>query len=154
MSGESKDKSDFAKTVGYESKAVEWLLKEKPDNITDNTNPDVDSLIVKIMSEKFNKKYADKLNEEQKDIVRSYVFSLASDNGESIRQKLLLMRENTLSQMTDFLNTADNKFILEKADKVKEIISTQALENIDDKAISKMLVISRLKSEIEGGLNE
>ena len=106
------------------------------------------------MSEKFNKKYADKLNEEQKDIVKSYVFSLASDNGESIKQKLLLMREDTLSQMTDFLNTADNKFILEKADKVKEIVSRQVLENIDDNIISKMLVISRLKSEIEGGLNE
>tara|TARA_B100000700_G_scaffold181313_1_gene200004 strand:+ start:3078 stop:3932 length:855 start_codon:yes stop_codon:yes gene_type:complete len=150
----SVDRSDLAKMVEYESKTVEWLLKEKQEGETAEQNTDVDALVVKIMSEKFNKKYTGRLNDEQKDIVRSYVFSIAEDNGKSIKDKLSLMRENTLSEMNTFLDTTDNKFILEKADVVRKIISRQNLENIDDSVISKMLVISRLKSEIEGGLNE
>ena len=149
----SEDRSDLVKIVNYESKAVEWLLKEKIQEEAD-VNPDVDTLIVKIMSEKFNKKYAGKLNDEQKDIIRSYAFSISADNGKSIKEKLTSIQHDTLNQMNEFLTDADNEIILEKADKVREIITTQVLDNIDDTIISRMLVMSQLKSEIVGGLNE
>tara|TARA_R110002060_G_scaffold23390_1_gene31644 strand:+ start:906 stop:1601 length:696 start_codon:yes stop_codon:yes gene_type:complete len=94
------DRSNLSKVVVYESRIVENLLKEKAFDPSD-VKPDInsDSLVVKILTEKFNKKYHDRLNEEQKEIIRTYVFSISNDNSDSIRQKLETIKETTIRQI-------------------------------------------------------
>ena len=149
------DEADLLKVVELEGKMVEWLLSEKScislDEIVD---PDIDALVVKLMTEKINSKYRNKLNEEQRGIIKSYVFSISSDQGKSISQKLDRMREDTISQLDAFKGLTDNKYILEKIGRVENSIVEISTDKIDDASISKFLVISQLQNEIKEAINE
>jgi hypothetical protein len=149
------DEADLLKMVELEGKMVEWLLSEKTDeSLDENIDPNVDTLVVRIMTEKINSKYKNKLNEDQRNIIKSYVFSLSSDNGKSISQKLDNMREDTVNQLYKFKKMTDNKYILEKIDRVENSILEVSIDNVDDAVISKFLVISQLQNEIKEAINE
>ena len=143
------DRSDLSKLVIYESRVIEWLLKEKKEeSIDDHLDHNIDNLVVKILTEKFNKKYTNRLNEEQKDIIKSYVFSMNSDGGRSIKSKLSLIKENTIKQIDELKRTADSQVILEKIDEVRCNIQDIDLEIISDSTISRFLLMSKLKNEL------
>jgi hypothetical protein len=143
--------SNLSKVAVYESRIVENLLREKGvDESEVKPDPDVDSLVVKILTEKFNKKYHDKLNEEQKGIIKTYVFSISRDDGESIRQKLEMIKETTILQIDNLKLTADSDIILEKISDVKKSIQETNSNEINDTTISKFLLVSKLKHELMG----
>jgi hypothetical protein len=143
------DLSDLSKIVDYESKIVRWLLEEKVnENIDDQVDPNIDKLVVKILTEKFNKKYDKTLNTEQKDIVRSYVFSMSYDEGRSIYKKLNEIKDRTVYELDKFRKETDSQVILEKIGEVKQRISNIDLGKIDDQSISRFLLVSRLKDEL------
>jgi len=143
------DLSDLSKIVDYESKIVRWLLEEKVnENIEDQVDPNIDKLVVKILTEKFNKKYDKTLNTEQKDIIRSYVFSMSYDEGRSIYKKLNEIKDRTVYELDKFRKETDSQVILEKIGEVKQRISNIDLGKIDDQSISRFLLVSRLKDEL------
>ena len=143
------DKSDLSRMVMYESKMVEWLLQEKiEDDIEEEVDPNVDGLVVKILTEKFNKKYSDKLNTEQKNIIKSYVFSMMTDGGTSIRRDLETIRQKTLSEIAVFEGTTNNTVILEKINEVKSGILRVNTQEMNDEVISRFLLMSKLKNEL------
>jgi len=149
------DRSDLSKIVEFEGKMVEWLLLEKEvKQLEQDVNPDVDTLVVKILSEKFNEKYGSCLNETQRDLIKSYVFSIANDEGESIKQSLAALRETVLSDLDRLQQQTDNQILMEKMCDVKERIVSESVEDITDATISRFLVISQLKDEITEALNE
>ena len=96
----SEDRSDLSRTVQYESKIIERMLSEKEKNITieESVDPNVDSLVVKIMTEKINEKYKDNLCSEQRDVIRSYVFSMSHDGGTSILKKVQNIKDKTIGK--------------------------------------------------------
>jgi len=148
------DTTDLSRVIKYESQVVRRLLEKKDvDNLDDNLDPNVDDLVVKIMTEKLNDKYGNILNESQKDIIRSYVFSISDDEGESIRKKLNRIRSQTIHELRSFKDKTDNKVLLEKIDSVEKKIVDYSVSNVDDDVISKFLTISKLKSEILEELN-
>jgi len=143
------DTTDLSRVINYESQVVKRLLEKKDiDNLDDNLDPNVDDLVVKIMTEKLNDKYGNTLNESQKDIIRSYVFSMSDDKGESIRKKLNNIRSQSIQELISFKDKTDNQVLLEKIDCVEQKIVDCSVSNIDDDIISKFLTISKLKSEI------
>ena len=146
------DLSNLSKMITYESKIVEWLLQEKIEKkLSDEIDPNVDNLVVKILTEKFNKKYENKLNFEQKDIIKLYVFSMNSDGGESIRKNLQEIRDKTIDELDNLRRTTGNTVILEKIDEVKNNIKNTDLSEMNDSVISRFLLMSRLKLEIMEG---
>jgi hypothetical protein len=151
----NRDKADLTELVKYESKIIDWLLSEKEvitsldEHITENS----DALIVKILSEKFNNAYTDRLNDEQKDIIRSYVFSIVSDNGTSITKKLSEIKERTLKEINLFFEKEDNKILLEKVDKIKDLITNESSDGVTDQTITRFLLVSQLKTEMIEGQN-
>ena len=100
------------------------------------------------MTEKLNDKYGNTLNESQKDIIRSYVFSMSDDEGESIKKKLNIIRSQSIQELRGFKDKTDNQVLLEKIDRVEQKIVDYSVSNVDDDVISKFLTISKLKSEI------
>ena len=149
------DRSDLSKIVEFEGKIVEWLLAEKEiKKLEQDVNPDVDALVVKILSEKFNEKYGSCLNETQRDLIKSYVFSIANDSGDSIKKSLISLRETTLSDLSRLQKKIDNQTLMEKMCDVKERIVAESIDDITDATISRFLVISQLKDEITEALNE
>ncbi len=149
------DNSDLTKLISLEATLAENLLKEKEKVVLENqVNPDVDSLVVRIMTEKLNTKYLGKMTESQRDLVKSYVFSLSSDNGQKIRDHLLEMKEKTLQRVSEYEAKTENGFILSKIKNVKEKVVSESIDNVTDVTVSRFLVLTKLVDEIEEGLNE
>ena len=149
-----KDASDLTQMVIYESKVIDHLLSEKKDTeiLEEQVDPDVNVLVIKILTEKFNKKYGEKLNEEQKELIKFYVFSLEEETQETLSGFLTELKSQTLEKVIKFKDTTDNDVILEKIDEVRNKINNLPTEEIDDQSISRYLAVSRLSYELTGDL--
>ena len=116
----SKDKAPLTRIVEYQSKVAERLLSNSPDkkDISEEKNENINSLVVKIMTEKLNKKYHKKFSKSQREILTEYVFSISENSDQNIRTK------------------------------VTEKINSIKIEKIDDLVISKFLTLTDLRKEI------
>ena len=152
----SDDRSDFSRTVQYESKIIERMLveKEQCQTIEENIDPDVDSLVVKIMTEKINDKYKDNLSSEQRDVIRSYVFSMSHDEGASIIEKIKAIKEQTIKNLNEFEKKTDNDVLLEKIDIVRQRIGDESINELNDESIAKFLTLIQLKQELREAIYE
>jgi hypothetical protein len=149
------DTADLTRVINYETQVVHRLLEKKEvSSLSESLDPNVDGLIVKIMTDKLNDKYGNTLNESQKDIIRSYVFSMSDDGGTSILKKLNGLKGTTLLELKQFRDKTDNSVLLEKIDRVEKKLSEYLVSDINDDQISKFLTISKLKSELEEALSE
>ena len=148
-----EDRSNLSETVIYESKVINHLLSEKDldSDLENHVNPDIDSLVVKILTEKFNKKYGDKLNTNQKNLIKSYVFSLDGES-ESLKFKNTLedIKNRTLNRIVEFKKETDSEILLEKIEDVKSTVQSLPVVDIDDDVISKYLVVSHLSHTLMG----
>lgn len=124
--------------VKYETVLENWLTRaeEKVDlNKNDNANP----LVLKIMIEKFNKKYAGELNEEQAKLLE---YKLEA-NTPAIIAQIDKIKKAALQTLEEFCSSADNKVLNGKKDLVESNI--QALEpSANDTSIIKALMLSKL----------
>jgi len=152
----SGDISDFSRVIQYESKAVEWLLKEKEENIPleEVVNSDVNSLVVQIMSEKINTRYGDALSEDQRAIVKDYIFSLSENKDEKILNRLIETREKILVELEDFKNKTDNEVVLKKIASVREKILSESFSTVDDNTVSRFLILIQLQKELSNMISE
>lgn len=144
------DKSNLAETVVIESRLAEWLTSDKLEEVqqTDSVNHDVDALVVKIMNEKFNQKYDDRLTQSQKELINEYVFSLENDGGTSIKCKALEIKRNAINQINEIQSSEQNQILQEKIQIVKnKIMQLDIAESIDDEKLSKLMTLTQLIQE-------
>ena len=117
------------------------------------SKPNSDDLVVKIMTEKINKRYGNLLNREQRDIIKEYVFSIFDDEGASIKRRLHEIKIESLSELERFIKMTDNKVLLEKISHVESKIKNQEIK-VDDDTISRFLTISKLRCELREAIND
>ena len=137
------DNSNLERVVEYESKVHNILLTEKIQS-QEKPTPEIDRLTVKIMREKFNKKYKSFLNEEQINIIKSYIF-----HEEDISKKLSSIKENSIKELSLYKNRCTNDILLEKIDRIIENVKNLNESTINDDNVSKFLLLSKLKNEIK-----
>ena len=138
--------SDIKRIAEYETKVYEMLLKEKKDlNLKDQSNQSINKLTVKLMLEKFNKKYNQFLNEEQVKIIKNYVFF----TNEEMNSYLEGLKVSTIAELHRYRKKCDNEVLLEKIEKVIENINFLNESTTEDDSIAKFLLISKLKEEIK-----
>ena len=149
------DDANFSRVIQYESKVAENLLEQKdvPD-INDGANPDVNSLVVNIMTEKINKRYSGKINGEQRDLIRDYVFSISNNKDIKIKSKLTGVKDNILSDLKLFREKTNNKILLEKIDTVSKKLISESFDKVNDESVSRFLVLIQLRQELKESLNE
>ena len=111
-------------------------------------------LVVKIMSEKINKKYGKSLTRDQKTILQEYVFSISEDTDERICSRLNEIKNKSISDLDNFKLITNNSVLLEKISDVKEKILLESADDISDESISRFLVLVKLREEIKEALNE
>jgi len=149
------DDANFSRTIQYESKVVENLLEKKNvPNLDADVNHDVNSLVINIMTEKINKRYKGRLNNEQIDLMRDYVFSLSDDKGDKIKDTLIGVKDNILSDLILFREDTKNDVLLDKIDVVREKLLNESFDNINDESISRFLVLIKLRQELKEALSE
>jgi hypothetical protein len=113
---------------------------------------EVDGLVVNLMVQKFNQKFGNTMNEEQKKLLRLYVFS--KDN-EPSRQELVGLLEQLKEKYSKMLKTAllENKGIEKirpKLEEVKQMIEEtyKDTSNLTDPLVTFYLSMSKLNEEL------
>jgi len=136
------------KTISeYEAKVQEMLLSESKQAILENEKTsEINSFTVKIMLEKFNKKYDGTLNEVQAKIIKEYVFSPKSD---LLTNLLKEVKQDTLKEIANLPEKHSNQILCEKVNNVKGQISSLKESVHDDDNISRFLLLSKLCTELK-----
>jgi hypothetical protein len=147
------DTADLSRVVQYESKIVEKLIEKKQavKTLDEQRTPEVDNLVVKIMTEKINSKWNDKLSNEQREILRTYAFYTDESSREKLKEGLGKVQKSAISALLEFKRSNTNPVLMEKVDNVIGAVREINLNEITDDTIARFLTISQMKSEIMTG---
>jgi hypothetical protein len=144
------DRSNLTEMVILESKMIEFLTSSKQQIQEEvEVNPNVDALVVKIMNEKFNNKYASKLTKEQKDLIQDYVFSLQSNTHEFISERARSIQISAVERLRELKKAEKNTIILEKIDNVMNQVNNIDFTTLNDEKIARLMTLNQLISEIK-----
>lgn len=143
--------SDIASLANYENQLREWLLseKKKEDHTLIDETPGTTRLLMKVMMKKLNEKYSATLNEEQREIIKAYAFSTASEDQTTVKKKLEEIRENLLESIDQYVEQKkEDKFLANKMQDAKSKILSESLDIVDDNVVSKFMLYSTLRYEL------
>lgn len=145
--------ADLQRVASYEDTIVKHLVTEKaqaPDPAMSEVSPGESRLLMKVMMKKLNEKYAGVLNDEQKSLIRAYAFSTANDDPDSIRLKLVEVRDGLLASIDSFgVQRPDNEYIIKKLAEAKEQLLNERLEVVDDETVTRFMLYTKLAAELE-----
>lgn len=137
--------SDIQVLATYEDKIATWLLESKKNDEFDiDDKKDVDSFVVKIMAEKFNDRYGSNLCQEQKSLLRKYVFSGGSD---SVREEVETMVEVAKQRLLNY--STDSDYVMSKVTRVSTKINEHDFSVLNDETVSKALTLISMIKQLE-----
>ena len=139
----------------YSSKITNILLREKrQQNLEDMKNLEVNSLVVKIMNEKFNKSYSRSLSDEQMSVLNQWIVSQGSEN-QRLLSEVKAIRVNALSEINAYKNMCDNNTLSEKILSVEKHINETTFPSVlGEEHIVKAMTMLQIISELAGEENE
>ncbi len=149
--------ADLNRMAQYEDQLVSWLTttKHQPTEALVESTPGTNRLLMKVMMKKLNEKYSGVLNDDQKALIRAYAFSTANDETMSVKLKMKELRESLVSVIDSFVGTpASTSMLDEKLIETKKQLVSESLEHIDDEVVTRFMLYTKLKSEIERGDND
>ena len=93
------------------TRCANGLLTEKKDMLplSEQQDVNINHLTVKLMTEKFNKKYAGILNYEQSNLIKEYVFSMNSENEHDFIRELEALKDEAISELSLFVSQSKNQ---------------------------------------------
>lgn len=140
-----EEEVDLHRVVDYEGKLLEWMKSEKTEapTLKELTTDDVSSLTVKLMNEKFEKKWGDKLSETQRALIRDYV------HGSVDERMLESIKQRTLRGLGRLRESTDSQVLLEKIENVKTTVESANPKKLDDSSITKFMQLTQLYQELE-----
>ena len=136
---------DLRKLADYEDKLTTWLVTEKSsaDPCFDEKK-DVDSFVIRLMAEKFNDRYSSSLNEDQKRLLKKYVFS---NDKNTVRAELTALSEKALSTLDSYESNSD--YVMSKVKDVRGKIQNQDFDKINDELVEKSLILLNMINQME-----
>ena len=148
-----EDDCNLQKLVEYEQKVTGCLLREKKKETLAEAKKnldasDSDKLVLKIMTEKINKKYGSNLSHEEKEIIRNYAL-YSNSNEKRLKEYLANKKTKSLQLLESFEDVEKNKFLISKVDKVRNKINDLKVETINDTSIVKFLTLTKLINELK-----
>jgi len=141
-----------------EDKILDYICKPKLEEnkqkdilryIQGDKEANVDKLIIKIMNEKFNKKFSSQLTEDQKSILRDYVFE---KNNNSLKEKIENLRDVALELIDKETKKTDiNKLDKDRLQEIRNLIINDyyEVENLNESNIVFYMSISKLNEELK-----
>lgn len=140
-----EDEANLQRVVEYEGKLLEWMQSEKDQTpkLDDLTTNDVSSLSVKVMNEKFEKKWGDKLNDTQKALIRDYV------HGSVDERMLESIKKRAMRGLIKLQESTDSQVLIEKLDGVRVMVESASTRSLDDAGIVKFMQLTQLYQELE-----
>ena len=140
-----EDEGSLGRVIQYEQKLLEWLESDKTvaPVLSELKNEKVTPLSVKIMNEKFEKKWAGKLTELQHQLIRDYV------HGKVDISMLESIKARTSRGLHRLKESTDSLVLLEKIDYVFKIVESADATKLDDAGIVKFMQLTQLQQELE-----
>ena len=144
---------DHKTLLEYSDKVTNILLREKSTlQMTEMKDPEINSLVVKIMREKFNKSYSKNLSNSQMDLVSEWILNGSSDILLSELKGTKSLCENAIK---NYRQTCDNNFVLENLSEVENSISSVIFEQpLTESHIVKAMTMHEIIDELSGDENE
>lgn len=136
------------RVVLYETK-VHGILTRPKENVklSEERNKEVDNLVVKVMTEKFNQKYSSQLSDLQQLLIKEYVFN-ENTEGKAFKNVLKRIKETVLRDLSDYTSECDNTIVAKKINEVKEDIRTLDINTLDDQTMTRFLTLCNLSEEL------
>ena len=132
----------------YESKVHAILLKPKQElKLSAERDKKVDNLVIKVMTEKFNKKYSSQLSDLQQLLIKEYVFN-ENTEGQAFKEVLKRIKETVLRDLTEYTSTCDNQIVANKINEVKGDIRSLDINTLDDQTMTRFLTLCNLSEEL------
>lgn len=142
--------ADVHRIALYESKVHKILTEDKtPKTLQSEQNKEVDNLVVKVMTDKYNEKYGKQLSKVQQMLVKQYVFA-ESGNSKGFKNMLKRIQETVLRDLTDYESKCDNSHVAGKINEVKEDIRSLDITTLDDQTMTRFLTLCDLSEQIRG----
>ena len=140
--------SDFNRVTLYENKVHSILTKEKSKStFLQEHDKQVDNLVVKVMTDKYNDKYGKQLTDVQQMLIKQYVFA-ENGNTKGFKNMLKKIKENVLHDLGVFSSVCENAHVSGKINKVKEDIRSLDINTLDDNTMSRFLTLCDLSEEL------
>ena len=147
------ERGDLSRIAKYENVIVEWLTRKKETQpLNEHKDSDVNSLTVKIMTEKFNNKYGAVLNEQQREIINRY--ALSDTDSEGFVNYLKEVKTECQNSLSAYASTCDNKILNQKMGTVLENINSFDTSTVSDDSLAKFLLLSKLGHELQESQGE
>ena len=105
-----------------------------------------DRLVLKIMTEKFNRRYGEELSSDQKRIIEGYVF-LSDKEPVKLQKFFAEKKKEALTNLDTFEDRSKNKYLLSKLDEVRKKIVELPSNIVDDTNVIKFLTLTKMISE-------
>ena len=148
-------RADIKRVALYEDKIHSWLITEKSTTeLEDLKSDDIDKLTVKIMREKFNKRYGMTLTENQRSLIREMVFSKETGDGSVARSLMKEQKEAVVSLIQKYERNCTSKYSLKKVPLVLEAVRSLDTDNISDENVARFLTTIKLGTELAEESNE
>jgi hypothetical protein len=129
--------------VKYESSLEKWLTRDSEiETLTKKS--DADPLALKLMIEKFNKKYLAHFNKEQ---TRLLEYKLLDDN-EAVKKHVAEIKQRAEIALSNFYRVCDNDILNRKQTLVENRIYSMKV-NASDETVKKALMLSSLIEQLE-----
>lgn len=144
---------DLGVLFDYEKKLVESMLRQKQVHVADDAEPhsDISTLVVNIMTEKLNSKFSSSLTDQQRNVIREYVFSPPGADQTKLKAIMTEIKRDSIRDLDDYLMRETNEYVVSRAGEVKRLLETLDHSVVDDDAIVKFLTASKLSQEIKEG---
>lgn len=142
--------ADISRVALYESKVHSLLTAEKlTENLENVKDGQVDNLVVKVMTEKYNNKYGKSLTDVQQLLVKEYIFA---ENGDTAKFQRLLsqIKETVVRDLELYSIDCDNKHVANKINEVKKDIRNLNINTLDDNTMTRFLTLCDLSEELQG----
>ena len=144
---------DLGVLFDYEKKLVESMLRQKQAHVPDDAEPhrDINTLVVNIMTEKLNSKFSSSLTDQQRNVIREYVFSPPGADQTKLKAIMSEIKRDAIRDLDDYLGRETNEYVVSRAGDVRRLLETLDHGVVDDDAIVKFLTASKLSQEIKEG---
>lgn len=146
------DNKDLYRVAQYEDQIMKMLVTEKfqkeEATITEDTSGTA-RLLMKVMTKKLNEKYNGVLNEQQKSLIKAYAYSTASEDQTSIKLKLQEIKSELVSLIDGYELEIQNDYLKNKLEETKSTLLSESLELVDDETVTRFMLYSKLKDELE-----
>lgn len=148
----AKDKN-IAVIAKYEDAIMNRLISEKieeADSTVSDDSAGTSRILMKVMTKKLNEKYSGILNDQQKSLIKAYALSAATDDPKTIKLKLHEIKSDVLRLIDVYSeNNKENDFVHNKLVETKNMVMSENLDNVDDDTVTRFMLYSRLKNELE-----